>query len=234
MLLQEFDRLLFLAMGGKTLYFGEVGDSSKTITEYFERNGARPCGPDENPAEWMLEVTSTVSSSKNTQDWPAIWSDSEEHKAVKSELRRLSQALSPGSILIDDPDALRPFAASFGTQLRTVLVRVFQQYWRTPSYLYPKVALCLFSVSPSQPKTDFDSADHYPGNVHRLFLLEDAQFPPGTAKSAICRLHAPHNLLQFLLTDSAKFCHATGPLRSQRTSVQDLFLDGVYPVEYLG
>ena len=30
-------------MGGKTLYFGEIGDSSKTLTSYFERNGARPC-----------------------------------------------------------------------------------------------------------------------------------------------------------------------------------------------
>lgn len=42
MLFQRFDRLLFLAKGGKTVYFGEVGENSKVLTSYFERNGADP------------------------------------------------------------------------------------------------------------------------------------------------------------------------------------------------
>lgn len=54
-LFQEFDRLLFLARGGKTVYFGEIGEHSRVLTEYFERNGAPPCGDLANPAEWMLE-----------------------------------------------------------------------------------------------------------------------------------------------------------------------------------
>jgi ABC-type multidrug transport system ATPase subunit len=53
-LFQEFDRLLFLAKGGKTVYFGEIGESSKTLNDYFARNGARPCAPEENPAEWYV------------------------------------------------------------------------------------------------------------------------------------------------------------------------------------
>jgi ABC-type multidrug transport system ATPase subunit len=56
-LFQEFDHLLFLAKGGKTVYFGEIGEHSKTLTNYFERNGSIPCGHDENPAEWMLTVS---------------------------------------------------------------------------------------------------------------------------------------------------------------------------------
>lgn len=146
-LFQEFDRLLFIAEGGKTVYFGEIGDSSKTVTSYFERNGARGCGKDENPAEWMLEVIGAAPGSEITEDWPLIWKNSDEHKAVKAELRRLKNSLSQESKSIHDADALRPFAASFVTQLSLVLTRVFQQYWRTPSYLYSKVALCLFSVS---------------------------------------------------------------------------------------
>jgi ATP-binding cassette subfamily G (WHITE) protein 2 (PDR) len=55
-LFQEFDRLLFLAKGGKTVYFGDIGENSKTLTNYFECNGARTFGADENPAEVMLEV----------------------------------------------------------------------------------------------------------------------------------------------------------------------------------
>ncbi|KAL8992955.1 MAG: hypothetical protein Q9188_007455, partial [Gyalolechia gomerana] len=151
-LFQEFDRLLFLAMEGKTLYFGEIGESSQTLTSYFERNGARPCRQDENPAEWMLEVTGAVPGSESAQDWPAIWNNSEEHKAVKAELARMKGTLSQQPVPVNDPDALRPFAAPLGTQLWVVLMRVCQQYWRTPSYLYSKVALCLFSVCPNPSK----------------------------------------------------------------------------------
>ena len=140
-------------MGGKTLYFGDIGDHSKTLTSYFERSGARSCGQDENPAEWMLEVTGAAPGSESTQNWPAIWSNSEEHKAVKAELARMKETLSQQPVSINDSDALRPFAASFGLQLWVVLMRVFQQYWRTPSYLYSKVALCLFSVSRNPPKS---------------------------------------------------------------------------------
>lgn len=50
-LFQEFDRLLFLAKGGKTVYFGEIGDDSRTLLDYFESNGARRCEDEENPAE---------------------------------------------------------------------------------------------------------------------------------------------------------------------------------------
>lgn len=140
-------------MGGKTLYFGEVGDSSKTVISYFERNGARSCGQDENPAEWMLEFTGAAPGSESTNDWSGIWNKSEEHKAVKPELGRMKEILSQQSVSVNDPDALRPFAAPFGTQLWIVLMRVFQQYWRTPSYPYSTVALCLFSVSWNPPES---------------------------------------------------------------------------------
>ena len=50
-LFQEFDRLLFLAKGGKTVYFGNIGENSRTLLDYFESNGAEKCGDDDNPAE---------------------------------------------------------------------------------------------------------------------------------------------------------------------------------------
>ena len=39
-LFENFDRLLFLAKGGKTVYFGEVGRGSRILIDYFERTGA--------------------------------------------------------------------------------------------------------------------------------------------------------------------------------------------------
>lgn len=47
-LFQQFDRLLFLAKGGKTVYFGDIGEQSRVLLDYFERNGARKCEPVEN------------------------------------------------------------------------------------------------------------------------------------------------------------------------------------------
>ncbi|KIW62366.1 hypothetical protein PV04_10546 [Phialophora macrospora] len=149
-LFQAFDELLLLSREGKTLYFGEIGDSSKTVTSYFERRGARSCGGRENPAEWMLEVTgATTTGSENIKDWAAIWSSSEERTAIRAELARMKTEFSRRPVSFNDaldPDALRPFAAPYGTQFWIVLKRVFQQYWRTPSYLYSKVTLCLFSA----------------------------------------------------------------------------------------
>jgi ATP-binding cassette subfamily G (WHITE) protein 2 (PDR) len=180
-------------MGGKTLYFGDIGESSRTFTTYFERNGARLCGEDENPAEWMLEVTGAAYGSECAQDWPAIWAESEERKIVKAELARMKEDLSQQTLPVDGPDALRPFAVPFGTQLWHVLVRVFQQYWRTPSYLYSKVALCLFSVSYSVVRHANPTLIHA-GIVHRLLLLENTQFRPRTSEPTLRRLHASHNL----------------------------------------
>lgn len=43
--------------------------------------------------------------------------------------------------------SLKEFAAPVTDQFYIVTKRVFEQYWRTPSYLYPKTLLCTGSVS---------------------------------------------------------------------------------------
>ena len=70
MLFQRFDRLLFLARGGKTVYFGEIGEHLATLSDYFETNGVPKCPPDANPAEWMLEVIGAAPGSHSDIDWP--------------------------------------------------------------------------------------------------------------------------------------------------------------------
>lgn len=145
MLFQRFDRLLFLQKGGKTTYFGEIGKNSKTLREYFERNGAPPCPPAANPAEWMLEIIGAAPGSSTEIDWPNTWRNSIEYSEVKQELSRL-KGLSRVPTKQDAATGLREFAAPFGTQFWEVTKRVFQQYWRTPSYIYSKAALCILSV----------------------------------------------------------------------------------------
>ena len=163
MLFQRFDRLLLLADGGRTVYFGDIGANSKTMISYFERNGGSPCAEEANPAEWMLEVIGAAPGSETNVDWQAVWRESPEYQEVQADLRRLKEqgkatdggddedvALStPASTEDEDKrgekaGSYRAFAAPFHVQLFEVSHRVFQQYWRTPSYVYSKAALCIF------------------------------------------------------------------------------------------
>ena len=141
-LFQEFDRLLFLASGGRTVYFGDIGENSKTLIDYFESNGSRKCGAEENPAEWMLDVIGAAPGSQNTIEWPEVWWDSPEKQQIKERLGEMKRELSKKPV-DNDPTALLEFAETFTFQLVLVTRRVFEQYWRTPSYLYSKVLLCV-------------------------------------------------------------------------------------------
>ena len=144
MLFQEFDRLLFLAEGGKPVYFGDIGKNSRKLLDYFEREGARPCGSDENPAEYMIELA----GSDSTRDWNKVWKESPEaaevdgqFKHMVAEEKRNDSSSDQGSL-----EEHSEFAMPFWQQLLAVTIRVFQQYWRTPIYIYGKFLLGLTSA----------------------------------------------------------------------------------------
>lgn len=149
MLFQRFDRLLFLAKGGRTVYFGDIGQNSEVLTHYFEANGAHKCPPEANPAEWMLEVIGAAPGTTTDIDWHDTWRNSKEYASVQEELHHLKEERPKITQPASDPNdksAYREFAAPFAVQLWQTQKRVFQQYWRTPSYVYSKTALCLFST----------------------------------------------------------------------------------------
>jgi ATP-binding cassette subfamily G (WHITE) protein 2 (PDR) len=140
-LFNQFDRLLLLAEGGKTVYFGEVGVNSQTIIHYFERNGARICGPDENPAEYMLEVV----SDKSAQDWAKTWKASPEYRITLTELAAMQQFTRPPVAHNSTKEDNNEFALPLWEQMYYVTQRVFQQYWRTPKYAIAKIGLGIAS-----------------------------------------------------------------------------------------
>lgn len=149
MLFQRFDRLLFLAKGGRTVYFGEVGEGSNILVSYFQRISGIACPPDVNPAEWMLEVIGAAPGSHSAIDWHEAWRSSPEFQAVKEELHRMEEELpriTQPATSSNDTASYREFAAPFMVQQYEVLKRVFTQYWRTPAYIYSKTALCVCSA----------------------------------------------------------------------------------------
>lgn len=142
-LFQEFDRLLFLAKGGKTVYFGNIGSNSNTLLDYFHsHNALRHCGPEENPAEYMLDVVNNGFNADG-QDWHSVWLASKEAEEVGRELDRIhaEKQNEPDHEDGDSAASHAEFAMPFGQQLIEVTTRVFQQYWRMPSYIFSKFAL---------------------------------------------------------------------------------------------
>lgn len=135
-LFQQFDRLLFLRKGGKTVYFGNIGEQSRTLLDYFENNGARHCDSEENPAEYMLEVVGNES-----HDWFQTWNDSAQTAVVQQDIDEIHKRKEGGGDSDGDPTAHSEFAMPFNQQFYEVTYRVFQQYWRMPSYIASKMLL---------------------------------------------------------------------------------------------
>jgi ABC-type multidrug transport system ATPase subunit len=146
-LLQRFDRVLFLGPNGKPVYFGELGQGCKTLTQYFERNGAVSCPPQANPAEYMMEITGCAPGTESEIDWPNVWRSSPEFAKVHQELEYMERTLRKTEINVSsNMSEYREFAAPFMVQLWECFRRVNSQYWRSPTYIYSKTALCLLSV----------------------------------------------------------------------------------------
>ncbi|KAH2334635.1 hypothetical protein KXW28_007780 [Aspergillus fumigatus] len=143
-LFEQFDQLLFLARGGKTVYFGPIGENSQTLLKYFESHGARRCGDQENPAEYMLEVVNAGTNPRG-ENWFDLWKASKEAAGVQSEIDRIHESKRGEA---ESKDSTNPkdreheeFAMPFFKQLPIVTVRVFQQYWRLPMYIAAKMML---------------------------------------------------------------------------------------------
>jgi ABC-type multidrug transport system ATPase subunit len=145
MLMQQFDRLLFLAKGGRTVYFGDLGENMQTLIKYFEDKGSIKCPENANPAEWMLEVIGAAPGSHADRDWAEVWTNSPERAQVREELAVMKSELSQKPV----PEATAgygEFATPIWYQFLVCIQRMFQQYYRSPGYLYSKTAMCVFPV----------------------------------------------------------------------------------------
>ncbi|KAL5344219.1 hypothetical protein ACLOAV_010837 [Pseudogymnoascus australis] len=132
----QFDTLLLLTKGGKTVYFGDIGEDAYTLKNYFARNDAE-CPKDANPAEHMIDVVSgTLSKGKN---WSEIWLSSPEHEKTTNQLDEIiSGAASKEPGTTDDGFE---FATSLWTQTLLVTKRMSTSIYRNTEYVNNKLAL---------------------------------------------------------------------------------------------
>lgn len=136
LLFEQFDRLLLLARGGHTVYFGDLGEESAVMKEYFAAQGI-VCPEDANPAEFMIDVVS--GSLSKGKDWAKVWLESEQYKQVSREVDELVEecAAKPPSFEEDGKE----YAASSLTQYKLVIARTNLAMWRSTDYIGSKLGL---------------------------------------------------------------------------------------------
>ncbi|AMD22130.1 HGL210Cp [Eremothecium sinecaudum] len=168
-LFEQFDRLLLLKKGGETTYFGDIGEHSSTIVQYFERNGARKCSPSENPAEYILEAIGAGATASVKEDWGDIWRNSPEFVARTEELDKLCLSSRPSSPVIDN-SLTSKFSTSYLYQFRYTLMRTGTIFYRDLNYLMAKQMLFIvgglfvgFSF--------FDIASSFKGLQNMMFAI---------------------------------------------------------------
>lgn len=149
-LFENFDRLLLLQKGGECVYFGDIGNDSHILLDYFRRNGA-DCPSDANPAEWMLDAIGAGQTPRTgDRDWGYVWRTSMELEQVKQEIVQI-KAQRANAVRQSDSaqEAEKEYAAPLWHQIRVVCNRTNLAFWRSRNYgftrLFTHVAIALIT-----------------------------------------------------------------------------------------
>ena len=117
------------------VYFGETGEQSKDLINYFESHGARRIEVGDNPANWMLRE---MQSPENPNDMADEYVKTEEYKLLKESLKEVRETQIE-ALEITFPTK---FAAPPELRQRLVNKRLQTIYWRSPAYNLSRLLVC--------------------------------------------------------------------------------------------
>jgi ABC-type multidrug transport system ATPase subunit len=139
---EAFDSLLLLRRGGQTVYFGQLGEHCTNLIRYFESApSVRPIQEQQNPASWMLEaIGAGTSTARVAVDFAQFYNESE---LCDANNRYNQELCGPDESDKDTPFDDSKYRTSVLHQLRWVGYKVFLQYWRTPSYNFSRLMICV-------------------------------------------------------------------------------------------
>ncbi|KAD6119877.1 hypothetical protein E3N88_11148 [Mikania micrantha] len=128
---EAFDELLLMKRGGCVIYGGRVGERSNILIKYFESiEGVSPMPSEYNPANWMLEMTTSAAEERIGQDFAEIYKNSRQYREIEALIHQTSTP-EPGS------EALQ-FSTTYSQnslfQFKTCLWKQNLVYWRSPEY----------------------------------------------------------------------------------------------------
>ncbi|XP_024991416.1 pleiotropic drug resistance protein 2-like isoform X2 [Cynara cardunculus var. scolymus] len=128
---EAFDELFLMKRGGQVIYAGPLGHHSHLLVEYFQSfPGVTKITDGQNPATWMLEVTSSTVEAQLGVDFAAFYANSELYRRNQELIKELSTP-APGS---DDLHFATKYSRSFFTQCNACFWKQRLSYWRHPQY----------------------------------------------------------------------------------------------------
>jgi ABC-type multidrug transport system permease subunit len=133
--------------GGEAVFYGDLGEKSSLLIEYFERYDATAkIQPGENPATWMLTAIGAGSSPSGDKK-PFDYAGSYRQSKLNAQCR-----LQIDAIMADAKETNRvyfqtKYATSRETQSMVVFQRTMTVYFRSPSYNTTRVSVaCIIAL----------------------------------------------------------------------------------------
>ncbi|KAB2008036.1 hypothetical protein ES319_D10G071200v1 [Gossypium barbadense] len=140
---EAFDELLLMKRGGRVIYFGRLGQNSQKIIQYFEAvPGIPKIKEKQNPATWMLEVSSTAVEAQLGIDFAEHYKSSSLYQQNQALVKALSTP-PPGA---NDLHFITQYSQPMWGQFRCCLWKQFKAYWRTPEYNLVRLGFTLIAA----------------------------------------------------------------------------------------
>lgn len=133
---EMFDDLLLLKRGGEVVFFGELGNESCHLVDYFESHGAQPIDHGENPAAWMLRAYTGEHENFN---WKDAYEASEQFRVMKATIEKIKQSTDESKRIKYDTE----FAASIWKHMELMNRRIFRIMMRAPSYNLARLMIAI-------------------------------------------------------------------------------------------
>ncbi|KAL2509221.1 ABC transporter G family member 39 [Forsythia ovata] len=128
---EAFDELLLMKRGGRVIYAGPLGHHSHKLIEYFEAIPGVPKIRDgNNPATWMLEISTPAVEGQLGVDFADIYANSSLYQRNQELIKELCTP-PPGSNDLYFPTK---YSQSFLTQCKACFWKQHLSYWRNPQY----------------------------------------------------------------------------------------------------
>ncbi|KAL8129518.1 hypothetical protein V2J09_018673, partial [Rumex salicifolius] len=128
---EAFDELLLMKRGGRLIYAGPLGDRSRDLIKYFEAiEGIPKIKPGQNPAAWVLDVTSPAEEAHLGLDFAQVYRQSILFRINKHKVARLSKP-ELNSVDLSFPTK---YSQSFFSQFCACFWKQNLSYWRNPQY----------------------------------------------------------------------------------------------------
>lgn len=167
---EMFDDLILLQKGGNVVFFGELGEGSVDLIEYFESRGAASIEFGENPAAWMLRAYAGEHAVEGI-DWAEVYKESEQYQVLGNQIESLAASPDEEKKISYEND----LSTDFKERLRLVNNRILTIYKRSPAYNLTRLMVSVFyafligSVFLRNQQTEWNEND-VDGVLGTLFL----------------------------------------------------------------